>query len=289
MRRNGRMIWKVRPTPASQSSCGLRPDMSRPSSRTSPGARPQEAVEQVEQRGLARAVRPDDAEDLVPAQLEADILHGLQPAEGTREVADLEHDVAGRGRAVRACASERDGRRRCRMLGNGARLSGCVGGAALAPGDRGTFQNSPSGASRMTQMMASPKITPWMPGMRAPASALSISASGIRITAPITGPQTVPTPPNIATVSACADTSMPNTDCGVTTSSTTRVEPADRAGDRAAQGDRAQLPGQRIDAGGFRGGLVLLDGEQRHAETRAFDRAASAGSVPSIIASASSV
>ncbi len=36
----------------------------------------------------------------------------------------------------------------------------------------------------------------------------------------MTGPQTVPTPPNIATVSACADTSMPNTDCGVTTSST---------------------------------------------------------------------
>ncbi len=30
------MIWKVRPMPASQSSCGLRPDMSRPSRRISP-------------------------------------------------------------------------------------------------------------------------------------------------------------------------------------------------------------------------------------------------------------
>ena len=70
-------------------------------------------------------------------------------------------------------------------------------------------------------MIASPKMTPWMPGRHEPASALSVSASGIRITLPITGPQTVPTPPNIATVNACADTSMPNTDCGVTTSSTT--------------------------------------------------------------------
>ena len=66
MRANGRMIWKVRPTPASQSSCGLRPTMSRPSSSTSPRIRPQESVQQVEQRGLARAVRADDAEDLVP-------------------------------------------------------------------------------------------------------------------------------------------------------------------------------------------------------------------------------
>jgi hypothetical protein len=39
--------------------------------------------------------------------------------------------------------------------------------------------------------------------------------------APITGPHTVPTPPNSVTVSAWAETSMPNTDTGVTTSSTT--------------------------------------------------------------------
>jgi hypothetical protein len=38
---------------------------------------------------------------------------------------------------------------------------------------------------------------------------------------PITAPQTVPTPPNMVTTSACAETSMPNTDTGVTTSSTT--------------------------------------------------------------------
>ena len=51
-----------------------------------------------------------------------------------------------------------------------------------------------------------------------------------------------------------------------------RVEAADRAGDGAAERDGAQLPGQRVDAGGFRGGFVLLDREQRHAEARSFDR-----------------
>ena len=35
---------------------------------------------------------------------------------------------------------------------------------------------------------------------------------------PISGPQTVPTPPNSTTVSACAEVSMPNTASGVTTS-----------------------------------------------------------------------
>ena len=60
-----------------------------------------------------------------------------------------------------------------------------------------------------------------MPGSTEPSSACNVSATGIRIAAPITGPQTVPMPPNIVTTSACADTSMPNTDTGVTTSSTT--------------------------------------------------------------------
>ena len=61
------MIWKVRPMPASQSSCGLRPDMLAAVEQNLARARPQEAVQQVEQRGLAGAVGADDAEDLVLA------------------------------------------------------------------------------------------------------------------------------------------------------------------------------------------------------------------------------
>ena len=70
-------------------------------------------------------------------------------------------------------------------------------------------------------MIARPYTTPWMPGRMWPSSACSVSASGIRIAAPITGPQKIPTPPNSATISACAEVSAPNTVGGVTTSSTT--------------------------------------------------------------------
>ena len=61
--------------------------------------------------------------------------------------------------------------------------------------------------------------------MMLPSSAFSVSASGISTTAPITGPQTVATPPNSVTTSAWADTSMPNTESGVTTSSTQAYSP----------------------------------------------------------------
>ena len=60
-----------------------------------------------------------------------------------------------------------------------------------------------------------------MPGSFEPSSECRISATGIRMAEPITAPHTVPTPPNMVTTSACAETSMPNTDTGVTTSSTT--------------------------------------------------------------------
>lgn len=67
-------------------------------------------------------------------------------------------------------------------------------------------------------MIASPYTTPWMPGRMWPSSACSVSASGIKMAEPITGPQKIPTPPNRATISACAETSAPKTVCGVTTS-----------------------------------------------------------------------
>jgi hypothetical protein len=57
-------------------------------------ARPQEPVQQVEQRGLAGPVGTDDPEDLISSQLEADVLNGFQSAEGTRQVADFKNDVA---------------------------------------------------------------------------------------------------------------------------------------------------------------------------------------------------
>ena len=73
----------------------------------------------------------------------------------------------------------------------------------------------------ITATIAAPNTTPWMPGILLPSSACRISASGIRMIEPITGPQTVATPPNSVTISACAEVSMPNTVGGVTMSSTT--------------------------------------------------------------------
>ncbi len=70
-------------------------------------------------------------------------------------------------------------------------------------------------------MMAMPKTTPWMPGRMSPSSACKVSLTGIRIAAPITGPHSVPTPPNSVTISACEEVRMPKTLSGVTTSSTT--------------------------------------------------------------------
>ena len=43
--------------------------------------------------------------------------------------------------------------------------------------------------------------------------------------APITGPHTEATPPNSVTTTACAETSMPKTESGVTTSSTQAYSP----------------------------------------------------------------
>src|SRR6266436_3488895 len=63
-------------------------------------ARPQEAVQYVEERGLAGAVGADNAEDLVSAQLETDILNRFQSAKGAREVADFQDDIARRGRSI---------------------------------------------------------------------------------------------------------------------------------------------------------------------------------------------
>ena len=41
-----------------------------------------ESIEQIEQRGLARAIRSDDAEDRSLGNVEADILYGFQSAKG---------------------------------------------------------------------------------------------------------------------------------------------------------------------------------------------------------------
>ena len=119
------------------------------------GAGPQESVQQVEQRGLAGAVGTDDSKDLVSPQFEADVLDGFQSAEGTRQVADLENDIVrslGSFRARRLCR-RRSGLRRAEPVRS--TLPQLATPAACAGRSR-SFQNKPSGASRMTHMIARP-------------------------------------------------------------------------------------------------------------------------------------
>src|SRR5205085_8677859 len=49
------------------------------------------------------------------------------------------------------------------------------------------------------------------------------------------------------------------------------VKAADGGGHGGAHHHRAHLPGERVYAGGFGGGLVLLDRGERETETRALD------------------
>ena len=147
------MIWKVRPMPASQSSCGLRPDISRPSSRTRPVSGRKKPFSRLNSVVLPAPLGPMMPRISSLPQLEADILHGLQSAEGARQVTHLEHDIA--------CPGGPLGPQRHEFGGGGVGTSGAAGVAVTSAADRlrqksRTFQYRPSGASRMTQMMARP-------------------------------------------------------------------------------------------------------------------------------------
>ena len=51
------------------------------------------AGDEVEDGGLARAVRADQADDAALADVEGEIAHGDQPAEGLAQAADAEQDL----------------------------------------------------------------------------------------------------------------------------------------------------------------------------------------------------
>jgi hypothetical protein len=55
-----------------------------------PAGRPVDAGEQIEDGGLARAIRPDETLEIAALQGQAEMLYGLQAAEGDREVGDFQ-------------------------------------------------------------------------------------------------------------------------------------------------------------------------------------------------------
>ena len=79
-----------------------------------PGARLRRAGDQIEQRGLAGAVRADQAEHLAGAHLEAHLIDGGQRAEPLGGAVDPQHGSIGDRRA-RAAGERRGGDRRDRL------------------------------------------------------------------------------------------------------------------------------------------------------------------------------
>src|SRR6185295_16372907 len=70
--------------------CGERGDVVAAEEHAASGRR-QQPRDQVEERGLASAVRPDDRPQLAGLDREADAVDGLQGAEGAPEPTRLEH------------------------------------------------------------------------------------------------------------------------------------------------------------------------------------------------------
>ena len=210
MRRNGRTTWKVRPTPAAQIRCGGWPVISRPSKTMLPAAGRRKPLS-----ALKSVVLPAPFGPMIP-RISPVATRRLTPSSAFRppnaiDTPDTSSSVAPMVRADAGASSA--------TIAAGATFA-FAADARRCRRSR-SFQTTPSGASRITAMIATPYTTPWIPGISLPSRAWSSSDSGTSTTAPITGPHTVPTPPNIATISACDDTSIPKTACGVTTSSTT--------------------------------------------------------------------
>ena len=86
VRRGNRLVtWNVRAMPSAVRRWLCQPVTSWPNSSTWPDARRKYAGDQVEQRGLAGAVRPDDRLAVAGHDLERDAAHGMKAAEALRQ------------------------------------------------------------------------------------------------------------------------------------------------------------------------------------------------------------
>ena len=100
------VLCQVRPSPRRARSWGGSPPMSAAASSTRP-VHAHEAGNGVHQRGLARAVRPDQADELAFADLQRDVAQRVHAAERDGQAGDAQHGgAAGEiARGVRAAAA----------------------------------------------------------------------------------------------------------------------------------------------------------------------------------------
>ena len=86
--------WNERPRPCSARPAGPVDVTSRPFEPHDARVRVQVAGDQVEERGLARTVRADDAEHLVAVEVDAHVVDGAVAAEGDRRAQTVESNGA---------------------------------------------------------------------------------------------------------------------------------------------------------------------------------------------------
>ncbi len=91
---NSAMFWNVRAIPSRAARCGLMSRRSVPRNTMRPLLRMVDAVDDVQHRALAGAVRPDDRADLVLADVERDVGQRLHAAERERDAFEREDHVA---------------------------------------------------------------------------------------------------------------------------------------------------------------------------------------------------
>ena len=95
------MFWKVRAIPARAFCSGVLPVMSSPREADPPGARPEDARDQIEGRRLARAVRANQADELALGDAEVDAVQRADAAEALAEFLDFKQSGVWREAIVR--------------------------------------------------------------------------------------------------------------------------------------------------------------------------------------------
>ena len=103
MPRKSCVVWNVRVRPRAAIRLAAGPVTGEPSRSTAPRVGPLEAADHVQERGLPRPVRPDDAANLAALRPRDHAVERADAAERDREIADGEHRpvaAATRGRAA---------------------------------------------------------------------------------------------------------------------------------------------------------------------------------------------
>ncbi len=147
IRVNNARRWNVRAIPARPRRCGRPARDVLALEEHPPVGGLLQAGEDVEHRRLARAVRPDQADDLARGHVERHLVERAQASEADRDPVRGEHGVAPRPRSARP-PSRRPGPRRCYRTWLVATF-GALAGAPPAPspgdlGRRGSGRSTPS-------------------------------------------------------------------------------------------------------------------------------------------------